>query len=139
MVLEQQNNPASGSGDPFGEMSNNPMMMMFMRRMMPEMFGVEPERSLWDDAVPVGLTQVGGQTTVGVISIMVLAPTKDNPVARLRVVTNGPCDGTPSKLRRIGEAFLAWAEDKELAKALVDAKALESQQLVGGVVMGGKK
>lgn len=133
MVLEQQNSPVSGT-DPFAAMGDNPMMMMFMRRMMPEMFGVEPERSLWDDAVPVGLTQIGGQTTVGVISCMVLAPTKDNPVARLRVVTNGPCDGAQSKLRRIGEAFIAWSQDKDLAKALDEAKALESQQMLGGMV-----
>lgn len=125
----------STADDPFTALQSNPMGMMLMRQMMPQMFGAEPEKSLWDDAVPCGLTQVGGQTTVGVLSVMVLEPTKEHPLARLRIVTNGPCDGAQKHLERIGKACLEWAKDPELAKALETAKKMESQQMLGGMVI----
>lgn len=128
-------------GEMMSQANQNPMVAAMMRQFFPQLFGVEPERSLYDDSVHAGSTKINNQMTVGVIGIMVLEPTKDDPRVRLRITTNGPLDADPKKLGRIGDFFKALADDKDLIAAMAEGKKLEGQQLAGalaGATVGGK-
>lgn len=96
------------------------------------MSGMEEENlveSTWEDAVVFGTARDrSGDATIGVLETRVVPPHADDPVARIRVKTNGVIFARPADLEKIGKAFMSMASEASgLTLAFEEAQTGEEQ------------
>lgn len=115
-----------GKGEDSKEDSgSNPAQMEMLMRMM----GLDQEtvvEAVWEDAVVFGTAKDrSNEQTIGVLEVRVTPPVVNDPVARIRVKTNGIILSRPEHLRKVGEGFLRMSKDEAMLKAFEEAKTEE--------------
>ena len=131
-MTTQQENSAPNGQQPAG-FGFNPQQVGFgnmdpnmLKAFFPDVFGEPVRVSSYEDAVFAGHIQRGTELEIGTFSIMVLDPDAQHPSAEMVVRTNGSVSTDPSRLKKIGQAFLRWANDDDLLAAFEEAQQRES-------------
>jgi len=100
-----------------------------MSELIKVMMGMEDQEiveALFSDGAIGGTAKDrSGDVTVGVLELMVIPPNVKDPLARLRMKTNGPILLNPTQLLQMAKRFATMSEDPELLRFYEEAKASE--------------